>query len=171
MAHPNTTLIDALRQTAILLQHGNHYAWGNHGSCNCGNLLQTVTTLSAKEILTYANTGNGEWSELALEYCGVTSAPHLMLISKLEQIGLTPSDIHNIEYLEDKQVLKQLPGGFRWLSRNNKQDVILYLQTFANILEDKLVHSSDIKFYGWQALQQGDLQMPTHMNYTNAALV
>jgi hypothetical protein len=158
MAHPNITLINALRKTASLLQEGNHYAWGNHGSCNCGNLLQTVTTLSAKEILTYAHTGIGEWSELALEYCGVTSAPHTMMIGKLEEMGLTPSDIHNIEYLEDKQVLQQLPGGFRWLSRNNKEDVIVYMNTFANMLEEKLVHSTDVKFYNMQPLAQATIQ-------------
>jgi hypothetical protein len=163
MAHPNITLINALRSTATLLQQGNHYAWGNHGSCNCGNLLQTVTTLSAKDILTYAHSGVGEWSELAVDYCGVTSAPHTMMISKLEEIGLTPSDIHNIEYLEDKQVLQQLPGGFRWLSRNNKEDVIVYMNTFANMLEEKLVHSSDVKFYNMQQVQQGSLQQAVNV--------
>jgi hypothetical protein len=147
MAHPNTTLINALRKTATLLQNGNHYAWGNHGSCNCGNLLQTVTQLSRVEILQHAHTGIGEWSELALDYCGVTEAPHTLLISKLEDIGLTPSDIHNLEYLEDKQVLQQLPEGFRWLSRNKREDVILYFHTFANMLESKLVHASDVRFY------------------------
>jgi hypothetical protein len=154
MAHPNTTLINALRKTASLLQQGNHYAWGNHGSCNCGNLLQSITSLNAKEILEYAHTGTGEWSELALDYCGVTTAPHNMMIGKLEEIGLTPSDIHNIEYLEDKQVLQQLPGGFKWLSRNNREDVILYMNTFANMLEEKLVHSSDFKFHGLQKIPQ-----------------
>jgi DNA-directed RNA polymerase subunit L len=163
MAHPNTTLINALRKTATLLQQGNHYAWGNHGSCNCGNLLQTVTTLSAKDILTYAHSGLGEWSELAVDYCGVTSAPHTMMIGKLEEIGLTPSDIHNIEYLEDKQVLQQLPGGFKWLSRNNKEDVIVYMNTFANMLEEKLVHSSDVQFYNMQQVQQGSLQQSVNV--------
>ncbi len=153
MAHPNSKLITALRDTVTLLQNGNHYAWGNHGSCNCGNLLQTVTKLSKNEILTHAHTGTGEWSELALDYCGVTEAPHTLLISKLEDIGLTPSDIHNLEYLEDKQVLKQLPGGFRWLSRNKKEDVMLYFTTFANMLESKLVHPSDVKFYGLQEVE------------------
>jgi hypothetical protein len=153
MAHPNPTLINALRNTATKLAEGNHYAWGNHGSCNCGNLLQTVTTLSAQEILQHAHTGIGEWSEIALDYCGVTSAPHTMMIGKLEDIGLTPSDIHNLEYLEDKQVLQQLPGGFRWLSRNKREDVVLYFNTFANMLESKLVHPSDIRFYGLKEMK------------------
>jgi hypothetical protein len=147
MAQASVQLINALRQTAYNLEQGNHYAWGNHGSCNCGNLLQTITQLSKEEILKHAHTGNGEWTELAEAYCGTTAAPHDMLISKLQDIGLTPSDIHNIEYLEDKQVLAELPGGFRWLRRNSKEDVILYLKTFANRLEAKLAHSTDISFY------------------------
>src|SRR6478736_4807735 len=118
MAHTNIELINALRETADRLRKGAHYAWGNHGSCNCGNLLQVVTKLSKEEIIRYAQTGDGEWTELAEEYCSITDAPVSLLIHKLEQLGLTATDIHNLEYLEDKEVLKKLPGGFRWLKRN-----------------------------------------------------
>jgi len=139
MAYANTELIEALRTTAERLRNGAHYAWGNHGACNCGNLLQAVTPLTRGEILRYAHTGTGEWTELAEEYCGTTNAPVSLLIHKLENIGLTPTDIHNIEYLEDKEVLKALPGGFRWLKKNMREDVIVYFETFANILEEKLL--------------------------------
>lgn len=139
MAHPSKQLISALRKTADRLQNGATYAWGNHGSCNCGNLLQVVTDLSRQEILTYAHTGFGEWTELAEEYCYVTDAPVNMLISSLEKIGLTPTDIHNLEYLEDKTVLRHLPGGFRWLKKNNREDVIIYFKTFADLLEARLI--------------------------------
>jgi len=43
MAFPNTVLIEALRTTAKRLSDGATYAWGNHGACNCGNLLQVIT--------------------------------------------------------------------------------------------------------------------------------
>lgn len=138
MAQANIRLIEALRETAARLRNGAHYAWGNHGACNCGNLTQVVTRLSKEEILAYAHTGIGEWTELAEDYCGVTNAPAGLLITKLQEIGLTPSDIHNLEYLEDKTVLQHLPGGFRWLKRNVREDVIVYFETFANILEDQL---------------------------------
>jgi hypothetical protein len=145
MAHPNLELIQALRTTAERLRHQDQkYAWGNHGSCNCGNLLQVVTKLSEKEIIQYARTGTGEWTELAEDYCGVTDAPVGLLISKLQQIGLTPSDIHHIEYLTDKTVLQALPGGFRWLQRNQREDVIVYLETFAQLLEDKMLAQVNI---------------------------
>jgi hypothetical protein len=138
MAQANIRLIEALRETAARLRNGAHYAWGNHGACNCGNLTQVVTRLSKEEILAYAHTGIGEWTELAEDYCGITNAPAGLLITKLQEIGLTPSDIHNLEYLEDKAVLQRLPGGFRWLQRNVREDVIVYFETFADLLEEQL---------------------------------
>lgn len=146
MAQANSQLIEALRETAARLRNGASYAWGNHGACNCGNLTQVVTKLSKEEILAYAHTGIGEWTELAEDYCAVTNAPAGLLISKLQEIGLTPSDIHNLEYLEDKAVLQQLPGGFRWLQRNVREDVVVYFETFANMLEDQLANNLSISF-------------------------
>lgn len=144
MAHANIELINALRETADRLKQGVQYAWGNHGSCNCGNLLQVVTKLSKEEIIRYAQTGVGEWTELAEEYCSITDAPVSLLIYKLELLGLTATDIHNLEYLEDKEVLKKLPGGFRWLKKNVKEDVIVYFESFADMLEEKMLSQLDI---------------------------
>jgi hypothetical protein len=144
MARATIELVNALRETAALLKDGAQYAWGNHGACNCGNLLQVVTKLGKEEIIRYAQTGTGEWTELAEEYCGVTDAPVSLLIFQLEQLGLTATDIHNLEYLEDRDVLNRLPGGFRWLKRNVKEDVIFYFETFADMLEEKLVGQIDI---------------------------
>jgi hypothetical protein len=146
MANPNFELVSALRETAKRLREGNHYAWGNHGSCNCGNLLQVLTDLDSKKILQYSRSGTGEWTELAIDYCGITNAPVHLLMKKLQDAGLTPSDIHCIEYLEDKEVLQRLPGGFRWLKRNVREDVILYMETMAEILEEKLEKQVVINF-------------------------
>lgn len=145
MALPSFSLIRALRSTAQKLEQGNHYAWGHHGSCNCGNLLQVVTQLTKEEILTYAHTGTGEWSELAVEYCGVTGVPVALLIKKLQELGLTTNDIHNLEYLEDKQVLHKLKGGFRWLQRNQRQDVIDYFYAYAELLEEQLLKTIELR--------------------------
>jgi hypothetical protein len=145
MAFPSIGLINALRETATRLRNGAHYAWGHHGACNCGNLLQVLTPLSEKEILSYAHTGAGEWTELAEEYCSASNAPVNLVLSKLEQAGLTPTDIHHIEFLTDKAVLNFLAGGFRWLKRNVREDVILYFEAFANQLEEKLIQSVDIR--------------------------
>lgn len=142
MAFPSHKLINALKETAERLKNGNHYAWGNHGSCNCGNLLQVLTPFDSKDILSIAQTGIGEWTELAEETCSITNLPVAELLGVLQQAGLTPVDIHNIEYLEDKSVLRALPGGFRWLKRNVREDVIVYLETFASLLEAELIRNS-----------------------------
>jgi hypothetical protein len=131
-------LVNALIETARRLKDGNHYAWGNHGSCNCGNLLQVLTPFTKNDILKIAQTGIGEWTELAEEYCEVTNLPVHDLLGALQRAGLTPVDIHNIEYLEDRKVLEALPGGFRWLKRNLREDVILYLETFGMLLQKDL---------------------------------
>lgn len=138
MAIANFELIRALRETARRLENGADYAWGHHGACNCGNLLQVITRLSKEEIIRFARTGFGEWTELAEDYCGVANTPVDLLISELQNLGLTPTDIHNLEYLQDKSVLEKLPSGFRWLRRNVREEVIVYFQTFANVLEEKL---------------------------------
>jgi len=137
MAYPNLTLIAALRTTAERLKDGAPYAWGNHGTCNCGNLLQVVSNYTKQDILRFAHTGIGEWTELANDYCGVSNVPVDFLLSKLQEIGLTPTDIHNLEYLEDRLVLNELPGGFRWLKKNVREDVIVYFETFAAVLENE----------------------------------
>jgi hypothetical protein len=152
MANANSFLINALRQTARRLASGSEYAWGNHGSCNCGNLLQVITALNRKEILRLAHTGIGEWTELAEDYCNVSNLPADQLISHLIEAGLTPSDIHNIEYLEDREILERLPGGFRWLKRNERADVILYLDVMANLLEEKLIAESAVQSTSTQTL-------------------
>lgn len=144
MAKPSIELVGALRETAKRLQDGVHYAWGHHGACNCGNLLQVITHLDEADILTRAHTGAGEWTEIAEETCAVSGAPVGLLLSTLEAAGLTPTDIHHIEYLDDRAVLQYLPGGFRWLKKNNRLDVIAYFTAFANLLEEKLLQEINI---------------------------
>ncbi len=144
MAQPSFELVTALRETATRLKNGAYYAWGNHGGCNCGNLLQVVTQLTKEEILQYAHSGIGEWTELAEEYCGITNAPISLLLKKLQELGLTPTDIHNLEYLEDREVLNNLPGGFKWLKKNLREDVVVYFETYANLLEEKLIDQIQI---------------------------
>jgi len=146
MAYPTTKLINGLRQAALGLRNGAYYAWGHHGACNCGHLLQATTRLSKEEIITATQTAAGEWTEIAGESCAITGAPVDLLLTKLQQLGLTPTDIHNIEYLEDREVLQQLPGGFRWLKRNIREDVIVYFETMAELLEEKQVQQIQVNY-------------------------
>ena len=160
MAQPTTELINALRQTAGRLLNGAQYSWGHHGACNCGNLVQVITRFTQGEILRYAHQGIGEWTELAQEFCPVTHAPIDLIIAKLVAVGLTPTDIHHIEYLSDREVLNHLPGGFRWLKRNKREDAIDYFETFANVLEDKMLQQIDINFDEVIGVQQAVLHSP-----------
>jgi hypothetical protein len=144
MAKPTIELINALRLTATSLRNGAYHSWGHHGACNCGNLVQSVTKFTKEEILQYAHTGTGEWTELAEEYCATTHAPLSLVFAKLEAVGLNTSDIHHVEYLSDREVLEHLNGGFRWLKRNKREDAINYFEAFANMLEEKWLLSVDI---------------------------
>ncbi len=144
MAKPTLALIEALRLTAKKLTNGAYHSWGHHGACNCGNLVQSVTDFTKDEILRYAHNGAGEWTELAIDFCPITNAPLALIFHKLEAIGLTPTDIHYIEYLSDEEVLKNLPKGKRWLKRNKKEDAIAYFETFADVLEEKLLKTINI---------------------------
>lgn len=146
MATPTIELISALQKAATRLQNGAHYAWGHHGACNCGHLVQAVSNLTEGEIIRYAHTGTGEWTELAEDFCSITSAPYTLLLARLQDLGLTPTDIHHIEYLSDKEVLQHLDGGFRWLKRNKREDAIAYFKAFANMLEEKLAQQINIDF-------------------------
>ncbi len=130
-------LINALRETAERLRNGAPYAWGHHGQCNCGNLAQSLTPFTDKEIQGFAQAGSGEWTELAQDYCGITGAPIDLVMSRLMEVGLTPTDIHHLEYLNDRKVLHWLPGGFRWLRRNQREDAILYFEAMADMLESQ----------------------------------
>lgn len=144
MATPSIELITALRKTASRLKNGAPYAWGHHGTCNCGHLIQVISHFTEGEIIRYAHTGSGEWTELAAEFCSITNAPYNLLLEKLQSLGLTPTDIHHIEYLSDKEILQYLDGGFRWLKRNKREDAIAYFEAFANMLEEKLVQQITI---------------------------
>jgi hypothetical protein len=144
MAQPTFELIQALRLTAKNLENGAYHSWGHHGACNCGNLVQSVTEFTKDEILRYAHDGAGEWTELAIDFCPITNAPLALIFHKLEEIGLTPTDIHHIEYLSDEEVLNNLEGGKRWLKRNKKKDAIAYFESFANVLEEKLLKGINI---------------------------
>lgn len=144
MAYANLTLINALRETADRLRNGAYYAWGHHGGCNCGNLVQVLADLNKEEVLALAHSAPGEWTEIAAESCSITHLPLMDLMRRLEAAGLTPTDINHVEYLTDRKVLNALPGGFRWLKRNHREDVILYFETFAKVLEEELLKTVKI---------------------------
>lgn len=140
MAIPTPRLIAALRRTAEKLRNGASYQWGHMGSCNCGNLAQELTSLTRAEI--HANAmaaGRGDWNEQLNDYCPVSGLPMDHLIADMLAAGLSTDDLKHLEKLSDRQVLAGLPDGRRYLRHNFRDDVVLYLLTWALLLEEQLL--------------------------------
>lgn len=138
MAYANALLIDALRRTATRLTEGSSYAWGHLGACNCGQLAQAITGRSGADIHRVAMRAGGAWIDRAREYCPTSGRPVDEVISELLAVGLNTSDLADLENLGNDEVLRALPSGRRWLERNRREDVVEYLETWADLLESQL---------------------------------
>lgn len=125
-------LIDALRTTAKRVRSGAHYEWGHAGACNCGHLAQTVTHTPAPQI--YSDVG-GEWSEHLRDYCPITGQSVDDVAAQMIRFGFSASELSDLEQLEDPKVLARIPQR-RYLRRNDRNDLVLYLEAWASMLEE-----------------------------------
>ncbi len=145
MASATPKVIAALRQTSQNLKNNEAYQWGHMGACNCGHLARVVTPFTKAEIHQYAiATREGDWSEMVSEYCSVSNAPIDMVIAEMLNAGFTTSDLQYLEYLSDPQILKLLNKST--LNRNNRADLIEYLEAWVAILEEKFIQNVSISF-------------------------
>ncbi|MEM7672135.1 MAG: hypothetical protein AAF212_02225 [Verrucomicrobiota bacterium] len=136
MAHPTEFVITKLREAADRLARENDYHWGHTGRCNCGTLAQCITDLTPVEIYRRSQAQRlGEWSEFAEEYCPESGAPVDSIIDTMIQAGFNLKDIRHLEHLSDRSILRAIPGGPRYLRKSDKQHVILYMRTWAGLLE------------------------------------
>ena len=142
MARLGTDLIAALRTTATRLRAGADYEWGHAGACNCGHLAQTVTGLDRAAI--YRQVG-GEWNDYLHEHCPVTGDRVEDVATVMIRFGFEPSELAALELLSDDEVLRQLPGGHRWLARNEREDVVAYLEAWADLLERRKRDENDAR--------------------------
>jgi hypothetical protein len=109
------------------------------GACNCGHLAQTVTHLSAEDIRRYALERRGEWAEQGIEYCPTSGYPMDAILSALFELGLTSDDLGQLERLTNPAVLRRLPIEVRReLCYRDRDHVVLYMRTFADVLEEQL---------------------------------
>ncbi|EDM75087.1 hypothetical protein PPSIR1_00335 [Plesiocystis pacifica SIR-1] len=140
MAYANTRLIQALRTTAARMREGAPYQWGHHGQCNCGQLAQTITQRGHREIHEAAMSRGGEWRDRARDYCPTSGLPIDGIVRELLAYGLSPSDLADLEYLGDDRVYARVvrEGGPRELRRNERDHVVLYIETWATMLEEQL---------------------------------
>ena len=135
MAIPNLALVDILRETADRIEAGADYQWSHFGKCNCGHLAQTATRLSPVQIHQNAFCRFAEWSEIPDDFCPQTGVLIDRVVDTLFELGLNARDLRHLEDLTDREVLQNLPGGFRYLERNLRQDAIAYMRSWANLIE------------------------------------
>ena len=139
MAYASHTLIDALRTTAGKLSCvDTEYRWTHMGACNCGHLAQHITGLSASEIRRLSQHKAGEWADQALEHCEASDLPIDHVMGALLELGLEPRDVGHLERLSDPHILKRLPLGKRHLDFRQRVHVVLYMRTWADMLEAQL---------------------------------
>jgi hypothetical protein len=138
MAKPLVELITALRATAERLGAGARYQWGHYGECNCGHLAQTLLGYAPAELHRFGQQREGDWQEHAREYCDTSGYRIDHVIRQMLGAGLSLDDIIHLENLSDPRVLAALPGGMRYLARNDRDDAVLYLRTWAELLDRQL---------------------------------
>ena len=144
MAKATLNVIRALRQTAANLAGQSVYQWGHMGSCNCGNLAQVITNLDKAKIHQEAMRRHGDWNEQLFDYCPKSGLPFDFIIDEMLAYGFTTDDLAHLERLSDAKILAHIPFAERHLSQNKREDVILYLKTWANVLEDELLFGINI---------------------------
>ena len=135
MARPTRTLIDALVAAADRLESGADYSWTHMGSCNCGHLVQSLTNRSKSEIHRLALQKAGDWGQQAVEHCPVSGYPIDHIITTMVEAGMTHQDIHQLERLSSPAVLRALPDGRRRLDHRDRNDAVLYMRTWAALLQ------------------------------------
>lgn len=141
MAKASSYIIEALRKTAKALETSSDYQWGHMGSCNCGFLAQQISRKEKKEIHQYAMQKHGDWSEQLNDYCAGSGLLMDDLITIMLDAGFDADDLKHLERLSDPKVLHALPGEHHGLRHNVKQDVILYLKLWADVLETKMLEA------------------------------
>lgn len=139
MARPTLELVTALRATATRLAQGAEYKWSDFACCNCGNLVQSVTELTPRQIYEAAFARAGDWGEQALEFCPSSGYPIDYVLERLFELGLAPEDVRHLERLSDDRVLRSM--GVCELRYTRREDVIQYMRAWAALLEQQLVDS------------------------------
>jgi hypothetical protein len=147
MANPTPELILGIRKTIKKLKNGVPYQWGHMGACNCGNLAQELTKLNKGEIHAYAMQRHGDWNEQLIDYCPTSGYPMDLMVGKMLETGLTLDDLMHLENLSDPEILKFIAAEKRQhISKNNKSDVIQYLEVWVRDLEEKWIatHNTEV---------------------------
>ncbi len=93
--------------------------------------------MSSFELVESIDFNMDEWSEHATDYCSKSGCKVDDIFQAVEKLGMTHHDIIRLENLSDRKVLENLEGGYRPLQKNQKDDVISYMESYADLLERK----------------------------------
>ncbi len=146
MATASVELINVLRETSKRIAASkSNYDWKNIGACNCGNLVQVVTGHDRKQIHQYGIQKHGDWEMLAYLYKDNGNYEIDKIIKSLLDLGFTLCDIVNLENLGDSEILSRVSDHKPFLKRDAREDVILYLETWASMLEEKLISEISVE--------------------------
>ena len=144
MARANLKLIQAIKVAAEKIESGENYQWGHMGACNCGHLAQELTTYSKREIHEYAMRKSGDWTDQVNDFCGNTALPMDEIISSMMTAGLERNDMIELERLKNQEVRRALGKRGNTLNHNVKNDVVLYMRTWAELLEQELIDQVEL---------------------------
>lgn len=146
MANASVEIIQALRNTAKRInQIKGAYNWKHLGTCNCGNLVQELTGQNAKQIHLEGIKKHGDWEMLVYLYNEESTYQIDQTIKSLLDLGFTLEDIVQLENLSNQEIINNISFLKQNLKRDNKQDVILYLETWANMLEEELIQQIEVE--------------------------
>jgi hypothetical protein len=137
MAKPSLELVAALRETADRLERGVKFQWSHMGSCNCGHLAQTLTKLKPREIHSAALESVGDWTQQTRDFCPDSGLPLDSVIDAILHAGFTTVDLADLERLRAHEVLAAIPEDRLPLDHRVREDAILYMRTWADLLEQK----------------------------------
>jgi len=144
MAKHSIDILLALRNTSEKLQSTTAYQWGHMGSCNCGFLVQEITLLSKDTIHQYAMQKHGDWQTQIKDYCPSSGLLIDDIISQMLAFGFDADDLKHLETLSDPNILQTFPLAERNLKRNDREDVVKYLNRWADMIEDGVVNQERI---------------------------
>ncbi|MCH7681791.1 hypothetical protein IID10_20890 [candidate division KSB1 bacterium] len=147
MKSTNIKMFTALRETARRLAQGADYDWSHQGNCNCGHLVQMVTKLSKSEIHARALEKAGDWGEKVIDYCPTSNYPIDHIITTMLAMGFTRDDLYRLERLSSPEILDKIPDERKPLKHNRREDVIIYMNTWADLLEEKLLDEIELPHF------------------------
>ena len=85
----------------------------------------------------------GDWAEHIVEYCPTSRYPIDHIITTMLDAGLSRRDLSDLERLRSNAVRTRLPDGHRTLDYRRREDVVLYMRTWAGLLDEE-ADSSDV---------------------------